>query len=84
MLGPNITGAIGARAHSSGFPSVYSGVGAFYKTEQSTLNDHGLASSGFNQLEHNTFFSASMSNSIYGSSTTVQPKSMNLNILIKY
>lgn len=81
---PNITGAIGARAHSSGFPSVYSGVGAFYKTEQSTLNDHGLASSGFNQLEHNTFFSASMSNSIYGSSTTVQPKSVNLNILIKY
>jgi len=29
-------------------------------------------------------FYANSSNSIYGSSTTVQPKSMNLNILIKY
>jgi len=84
MLGPNITGIIGGRAHSTGYTGIWAERDAFYLTEQVTWTDSGIATSGVSQRVFHVHFSANKSNSIYGSSSTVQPKAISLNVLIKF
>jgi hypothetical protein len=76
MLGPNITGSFGSVMQQA----EYIRSGAFY-----TVADKG-ASLGTDATtgRYEVGFDASRSNSIYGNSATVQPKSLNLSILIKY
>lgn len=73
---PNITGSVsGLRQVSSS-----SGTGAFSAFKSGGLNSDGSGSWG-----HGGFnFDASRSSSIYGTSTTVQPKSLTVRAIIKY
>lgn len=77
MLGPNIKGKLyDAMYYSTG--SSDGGSLSFYDGKNGhTANGD---SRGYGVLE----FYAKRSNSIYGNSATVQPKSLNLYILIKY
>jgi len=70
---PNITG--------SGIISGDTGVGAFVDGSSYARYD-GVASGGY--LQYYKSFDASRSNSIYGNSNTVQPKSLTVKFLIKY
>lgn len=77
MLGPNITGKL--------YDAMYYGSGSsdggsllFYDGKNGRTASGDLR--GYGTLD----FFAKRSNSIYGNSATVQPKSLNLSILIKY
>lgn len=76
ILGPNIIGELG---FVSG--SIYVARGAFSRNSEKysriSANVVASAEAGIN-------FSASNSNSIYGNSTTIQPKSLIFNYVIKY
>lgn len=76
ILGPNITGKLGIVSGG-----IYGARGVFSYNSDSysriSANVVANAEDGIN-------FSASNSNSIYGNSTTVQPKSLIFNYVIKY
>lgn len=84
---PNITGAVGTRPHTSGKPnSDFGGAipgqqveGAFtFKTTAGMgLIDNGTAESENKSQDDLLTFNASLSNPIYGKSSTVQPESNN-------
>lgn len=81
---PNIEGyAIIREVINNSGGAVYKGVGAFTveKNKGGTLVTLTIAQEG---LADKLTFDASKSNSIYGSSSTVQPKSLTLRPLIKY
>lgn len=83
MLGPNIIGEI-KRAGSEGVQEF-----ALFTYSSGAINIIGKMLTGINYTGSvygaNGFsFDASRSNPIYGGSSTVQPKSLNLSILIKY
>lgn len=76
ILGPNITGKLGIVSGS-----IYRASGAFGRNSDKyskiSANVVANAEAGIN-------FSASNSNSIYSNSTTIQPKSLIFNYVIKY
>ena len=79
---PNITGIFDAAQlnyNGGGAPKTS---GAFGYDSNSTFNYY--MSDGFNGKPYRITFQASRSNSIYGSSTTVQPKSLTVRAIIKY
>ena len=88
MLGPNITGSLYIPWASENTATIFENpVGAFYNANGVHPYEAELArikTEHKNNSTGNIWFSADKSQPIYGSSTTVQPKSMNLNILIKY
>lgn len=80
---PNITGVV-ERKGSAGvqeFALFTSSSGAFNFTQKLLT---GINYTGQVYGSNSFGFDASRSNSIYGGSSTVQPKSLNLSILIKY
>lgn len=81
---PNITGSIGFRGESASYPfTAHSGTGAFYNNSND-ITIGGYYSSYTVKGDHMARFNASRSSSIYGSSETVQPKSVTVKFFIKY
>lgn len=84
---PNIAGTYTPYAGSGnsayGFPSNSNGTGAFYRTN---LNSNGslINNSSSSAARYGIGFSASNSNSIYGSSTTVQPPAIKVRVYTRY
>ena len=76
ILGPNITGKLGIVSGS-----IYGASGAFGRNSDKYSR---ISASVVANAESGINFSASNSNSIYGDSTTVQPKSLIFNYVIKY
>lgn len=76
MLGPNITGSFGSIQQQAEDIKR----GAFYTIK----HVEGMLGTNATTGRFEIGFDASRSNSIYGNSATVQPKSLNLSILIKY
>ena len=78
---PNITGMLGDSCGDSG---IFWGLnGCFYGNQHST--NRWLPTTCTNAyVGGETYFSAAKSNSIYGGSSTVQPKSITLKPIIKY
>jgi len=77
MLGPNIIGNIN---DMYGGNSSTQGSGALLRNAIPAIN----SDTGTDMYYGNISLDASKSNSIYGNSSTVQPKSINLNVLIKF
>lgn len=81
---PNITGSIGFRGESASYPfTAHSGMGAFYNNSNN-ITIVGYYNGCSVKGDHMARFNASRSSSIYGSSTTVQPKSVTVKFCIKY
>lgn len=76
VLLPNITGKLGIVSGS-----IYGASGAFSRNSDRYSR---ISASVVANAEAGINFSASNSNSIYGDSTTVQPKSLIFNYVIKY
>lgn len=77
---PNITGSFGGAERTSSL--AYGKKGAFDYDGYTVTNGWGSTTSDHSAM--NVLFDASKSNNIYGSSATVQPKSLTLRPLIKY
>jgi microcystin-dependent protein len=84
---PNITGVIRNRVYGEGQVQLVSS-GCFGSDTSSLmtkiLNQSGSTVVDSNPLSNSALFDASRSSSIYGNSTTVQPKSLIFNYVIKY
>ena len=78
---PNITGSFTDTATSSGGIKS-TPTGAFRNTKDGTVQNYGGGSGNLKDIKYD--FNASFSNSIYGNSTTVQPKALTLLPCIKY
>ena len=76
ILGPNITGRFGIVSGG-----IYGASGAFSRDSERYSR---ISASVVANAEAGINFFASNSNSIYGDSTTVQPKSLIFNYVIKY
>lgn len=76
MLGPNITGQFNAPYNNT--------IGAIKAGEQYFVMANGNYYSTGNVIGYRQYFNASNSSSIYGNSSTVQPRSLSLSVLIKY
>ena len=76
ILGPNITGKFGIVSGG-----IYNASGAFSHNSDRYSR---ISASVVANAEAGINFSASNSNSIYGNSTAVQPKSLIFNYVIKY
>ena len=82
---PNITGGLVGlqRSHYERQDSSGTSItGAFADTEKAVGYTYYVSTNSVNVV--NADFNASRSNSIYGSSTTVQPKSLVVTAIIKY
>ncbi len=77
---PNITGATGTVFRSGSLDTGTAGTGALRTNYNSEGN---FASGGMRCSWKNIVFNASFYNSIYGNSTTVQPKSLTVRYIIK-
>ena len=77
MFGPNITGYLS----KSDFSNDTSYTGVFSQTERGSA--WGGGSSGYENTWDRPYFSASASNSAYGSSSVVQPASIRMTLCIK-
>lgn len=73
---PNITGNISDMSSNSNGSSTFTG--AFKKNSGGTGHGHG--GTEYRQGTNNVSFNASLSNSIYGNSTTVQPPAYRVNV----
>lgn len=82
MLGPNITSntvwPVGADGQASWLPSSYGALGCSLSGTSSTAQKEGVGGDVHLQLN------ANVSNAIYGKASGVQPKSLNIQYLIKY
>lgn len=79
MLGPNITGKT-VHIHCQSLSGATTGYNGALRTIAEGAGLNPSANSIGSSIELN----ASKSNGIYGSSSTVQPSSLSLNVLIKY
>jgi hypothetical protein len=79
MLGPNIIGGFTAYWYNTPV-----GANGTFTKRVDNMGLSGTSSAESNCKDTYFSFSASLSNSTYGSSSTVQPKAINLNVLIKF
>lgn len=80
---PNITGAIWSIAGTSGNGIGNGRAGAFYGSHTVT-SDVPSGQTGSSSANDTINFDASRSNTVYGASDTVQPKSITVKFIIKY
>ena len=87
MLGPNITGTVDRLQNAA--DGAYNNwgnynTGAFSGNVKASKSSVDIINGSNNDTLFTMKLNASLSNPIYGNSQTVQPKSLNINILIKY
>ena len=80
---PNITGSWQARRYGSDSALLSTPSGAFTITNNGTQG-YGTGQAGTDVARHLVSFDASLSSSIYGNSTTVQPPAVTMRYIIKY
>ena len=80
---PNITGSWQARRYGSDSALLSAPSGAFTITNNGTQG-YGTGQDNTDVARHLVSFDASLSSSIYGNSTTVQPPALTMQYIIKY